>query len=167
MEEMRVEVALWRSLRGSCHCMQAEAGYRAHRMWDLPIGCSSEYPQSHQLMILKTTDLPRLLAELQATACQKQCYAKIFQHFQQLTQCFFPLWFCYFRILCTQTHSWIHLTGQALTVKINFFNWKLLKTSVFEKVQILSILKHFFKWHVINKWPVLTFNFKSVNISQV
>lgn len=63
-------------------------------LWDLPIGCSSEYPQSNQLMILKTTDLPRLLAKLQATACQKQCYAEIFQHFQQLAQCFSPLWFC-------------------------------------------------------------------------
>lgn len=78
----------------SSHCMQAEAGYRAHPKWDLPIGCSSEYSQSNQLMILKTTDLPRLLAELQATACQKQCYAEIFQHFQQLAQCFSPLWFC-------------------------------------------------------------------------
>lgn len=112
----------------SSHCMQAEAGYRAHPKWDLPIWCSSEYLQSNQLMIVKTTDVPRLLAELQATACQKQCYAKIFQHFQQLAQCFSPLWFCSFQILCTQTHSWIHLIGQALTVKTKSdFKWKLLK----------------------------------------
>lgn len=71
-------------------------------------------------------------AELQATACQKQCYVKIFQHFQQLAQCFSPLWFCSFQILCIQTHSWIHLTGQALTVKIKS------ETSVFEKVPFLS-----------------------------
>lgn len=90
----------WRWLcEGAWACIQWQlplyAGWsRLWDLWDLPIGCSSEYPQSNQLMILKTTDLPRLLAKLQATACQKQCYAEIFQHFQQLAQCFSPLWFC-------------------------------------------------------------------------